>query len=193
MTDRKSHCIRTKKMNPDETPFEDLKVVGFCSHNPEKYPADRQFLACFSNWWEASIKMTIDDTEMTFFCVEQWMMWNKAVVMGDHETAEKILQSRDPREIKKLGREVKNYDDAKWAAVKFEIVKQGVIAKFQQHSELRDILLKTGTKTIAEAAHYDKQWGIGLHRTNPDTQDSTKWQGDNLLGQCLMEAREVIR
>jgi len=42
------------------------------------------------------------------------MMYHKAMVFLDRETAKKIMEISDPRKIKQLGREVKNFHEDVW-------------------------------------------------------------------------------
>lgn len=51
-------------------------------------------------------------------------------------------------------------------------------------------LLETGTEVIAEAASYDRIWGIGLSAT--EAVKVSQWPGQNLLGQILMEIRSNL-
>lgn len=90
------------------------------------------------------------------------MMAEKARLMGDNEVREQILATDDPREIKKLGRVVKDFDARLWDMEKSQVVVNGNLHKFGQNPELRDFLLSTGDKVLVEASPYDKIWGIGL-------------------------------
>jgi ribA/ribD-fused uncharacterized protein len=81
----------------------------------------------------------------------------------------------------------------KWNPIKYEKVKVGVKAKFQQNDELKKILLDTGDSLICEASPRDKEWGIGMGSNNPLIQDPKNWKGDNLLGEMLMEIRNELR
>jgi len=143
----------------------------------------------FSNWYTR--KMTIDGT--VFNCVEQYMMFIKACTFDDYENAMKILCSNSPREQKKLGRQVKNYDDAKWSKIRETVVLQACYTKFTQHEDLKQLLLDTEGTTLVEASPYDKIWGIGLDKYHPDAMIREKWQGQNLLGQVLTNVRESIK
>lgn len=105
----------------------------------------------------------------------------------------KILVATSPEEVKKLGREVRNYDEAIWAKNKYEIVKTGNFHKFSQHKELKDFLINTGEKILAEASPVDLIWGIGLAEDHPDVKNSGKWKGLNLLGFALMEVRDKMK
>jgi len=50
--------------------------------------------------------------------VEQYLLAEKPSTFVDTETEQNILKTSDPQEIKKLGREVKNYDDEVWGNLK---------------------------------------------------------------------------
>ena len=58
---------------------------------------------------------------------------------------------------------------------------------------MMETLLATGNAILAECSPRDKDWGILLSTSDPEVQDITKWRGENLLGQVLMEVREELR
>src|SRR5579871_1207421 len=187
-------------MNPEKVDLKDLKVFGFWSHKPEKYPKDRQWFSSFSNWFLSSFVIReFDDVqdetnpEISFIMIEQYMMWMKARRYKDYEIAEKILKETDPAAMKDLGRKVKNYNDKDWSKVRYDIVKRGLLAKFQQNECLKQNLLRTDDKILAECSKFDRIWGIGLAPNNPETQDVNKWLGQNLLGKGLMEIRSIVQ
>ena len=66
------------------------------------------------------------------------------------------------------------------------------MSKFSQNSNLKDILLSTKNKIIAEASPRDKIWGIGLGSKNPNSKNKNEWKGTNILGWALMKARESL-
>ncbi|CAD7973578.1 unnamed protein product [Amoebophrya sp. A25] len=143
-----------------------------------------------------------------YCCVEQEMMYEKALLFNDQETADKILKEKDPGKVKQLGREVRNYDDEIWCQKRYGVVLRAVRAKFFQDSELATILRKSGKKIIVEAAWYDKVWGVGFSEYGDGTNDKrgikwqgvedkfdvgpTEWSGTNLLGRALMQVREEV-
>ena len=188
-------------MNPQSVPLKDLTVYGFWSHNPSKYPKDRQWFSCFSNWYSSNFTLNVEpgheemDTDtgetLKFINVEQFMMYCKATRFGDIEIAHKIMNETNPKELKALGRKVKGYDDKIWSKFRYAIVLRGLNAKFGQNEDLMKYLLQTGTKLLAEASPYDNIWGIGLAPNDPKTQDPMKWNGLNLLGKGLVEVRNT--
>ena len=128
--------------------------------------------------------------EKTFNCGEQAFHYAKAIIFGDEETAQKILNEPEPSKQKELGRTVSNFNNEVWNNVSYFIMLQIQIAKFSQPG-LYDILMDTGDANIIEGAYYDKQWGNG--KSPNDTFEDNKPNGKNLLGKAIMEAREIIR
>ena len=120
-------------------------------------------------------------------------MAQKAWLFKDIEIFSKILDSTDPKEIKALGREVKNFDPKIWNQHKFEIVVKGNLCKFGENQELKEFLLSSGNKILVEASPYDKIWGIGMKEGTPGIDNPTNWKGENLLGFALMEVRDELR
>lgn len=128
-----------------------------------------------------------------FNCCEQWMMWHKACVFGDAETAKKIERELNPAAQKALGREVKNFDPVVWDTVKEDIVFAGNFLKFTQNEHLRTFLKQFPFDTIfAEAAPWDPVWGIGIGPTAPFALDPSQWRGQNLLGKAISRVRKLI-
>lgn len=143
----------------------------------------------FSNWYPA--KFTYKGVD--FVTSEQAMMWEKAMTFGDTETASEILLTSDPKEQKALGRVVRGYDDAHWTLVRRELVRDICLEKFRQNPNLKETLLATSGTELVEASPVDKIWGIGLGAADPRAQNKATWQGLNLLGEVLTEAREIIK
>lgn len=56
--------------------------------------------------------MTVEG--ITYNCCEQYMMYQKALLFNDTETAEQILSQQEPKIQKDLGRKVKNFDQEIW-------------------------------------------------------------------------------
>lgn len=132
-------------------------------------------------------------SKISFNCAEQAMMYAKACLFKDLDTAEKILKETNPRFQKDLGRLVKNYDDVIWNKKRFEIIKMINYYKFSQNEALKEFLLSTGDHIICEASPWDKIWGIGLSTTDSRTFNVETWEGRNLLGRVLMSVRETLR
>lgn len=153
-----------------------------CFHNPNE---ENGYL---SNWYLSDF--VVDG--ISFSSMEQYMMYQKAVVFGDNAIEKDILSTTDVAEIKAFGRKVSNYDDAVWNGVRQIIVYRGLLEKFRQNKELAELLLATGDAILAECAVKDRIWGIGLNMRDDDRLDIGKWKGQNLLGFALMEVRKHL-
>jgi ribA/ribD-fused uncharacterized protein len=143
----------------------------------------------FSQWHMKSFSQD----GIIFNCAEQYMMYQKAMLFGDKETADKILAAEHPSDQKKLGRLVRNYDQKIWDANKYKIVYNGNMLKFTQNPKLLATLLETENKTLVEASPYDSIWGIGLDENAPGIENEENWKGENLLGYVLTDVRDNIR
>jgi len=143
----------------------------------------------FSQWHKSKFKIN----DLLFNSAEQYMMYSKAKLFGDNETADKILQSTNVREQKKLGREVKNFNLEIWNRNAINIVYEGNKAKFTQNPEYLELLLSTKGKTIVEASPTDRVWGIGMTRENKNSNNIFEWNGTNWLGIVLTELREELQ
>ncbi len=138
-----------------------------------------------SNWYRR--KFVIDDFE--YLHVEQYMMARKAKLFHDSARYTAILRATKPWECKDLGKQITPFDAKAWDAVKYDIVKAGNRAKFEQNPDLKKALLDTGDAILAEASPKDKIWGIGLDAQAAMHVDMSEWPGQGLLGRALMELR----
>ncbi|XP_019853895.1 PREDICTED: uncharacterized protein LOC100638431 [Amphimedon queenslandica] len=154
----------------------------------EKFTFFWQSQSPFSQWHPSEFK--IDG--ITFCCCEQYMMYQKAILFGDDEAAQKILDTSEPREQKAIGRTVRNFDDKVWKENCRDIVKRGNKAKFTQNEDLKEKLMSTIGTTLVEASPRDRIWGIGLGASNPKALNRKTWRGTNWLGQAITEVREEI-
>lgn len=134
-------------------------------------------------------KNEIDNAVHEFTSAEQYMMYSKAMLFLDRDTANKILRTNDVKAIKQLGREVKYFDEIVWDFNKTRIVYEGNKAKFTQNEGLKETLFATKGTTLVEAAPNDAIWGIGLAEDDPSAKKRETWQGKNLLGEILTQLR----
>ena len=132
-----------------------------------------------------------DEEEYAYSSAEQAIMHIKAILMGDNIVAEKIMQTSNPGEAKKLGRQVKCFDQGRWDAHVSSIAYAVLYAKFSQNPELMAVLLCTRYAILAEAAPRDCIWGIG--RSVGAAKQGAPWRGRNLLGRTLMRVRMAMR
>lgn len=152
----------------------------------------------FSNWDLSPFNTTIVDLygeqhNIRVNCAEQAMMLWKAAVHGDVESWNKILRTSHPAEQKKLGRQIQNFDDGHWGAIRQPLAEQYLYDKFTQCEYHRSILINSEKRILVEASPYDAVWGIKMGMNDyPNILNPSLWKGQNLLGVCLMNVRERI-
>ena len=105
----------------------------------------------------------------------------QAMKFNDTDYQEEIRQVDAPLRAKQLGNSRSKPLRADWESVKDDVMRKAVLAKFTQHTDLRDILLSTGEAHLVEHAKYDAYWGDGYA------------DGKNMLGVILMEVRGQIK
>jgi ribA/ribD-fused uncharacterized protein len=151
-------------------------------------------LVCFKSGWPSQwFKSSFTLNDITYNCCEQRMMHMKALIFEDYENAELILNHEEPKEQKKLGRIVKNFDEEIWNKIADIIVYEANLAKFSQNTNLKKLLLDTNNDEIIECSPYDNIWGNGLNITDTLNTPKEQWKGTNRLGKALMKVRDTLR
>jgi ribA/ribD-fused uncharacterized protein len=142
----------------------------------------------FSQWYMHDI--VIDG--VMYNCCEQYMMAEKANLFNDPEAWAMIMEARNPRDQKQLGRKVNNFDLNIWNSKCRNIVYRANLAKFSD-PELEKYLMSFGENAIiAEASPSDTIWGIGLRFDDPLALDVRTWKGTNWLGEAIMSVRRTL-
>lgn len=184
---------------------EERNVILFYGHTPEtaKKATGKAKYQYLSNWSRCEFQYK----ERMFYSSEQYLMWRKARLFKDKERAQLILDAvteddlevgekewnAKMKKVKKLGREVEDFDLTTWEEHRFQIMIDGLYEKFSQDESLKNILLGTGYDILCECTARDSIWANGLSLTNPDSRNPKKWKGLNLLGRALMRTRKRLR
>ena len=126
-------------------------------------------------------------------CAEQFFIAEQARLLGDESSFHLIMEVKDPREHKRLGRKVRRFDHVTWDRERVNVAFAGNYAKISQNPDMRRCLLSTGDRLMAEASPFDPVWGIGLRADNPDASCRSRWPGQNLLGHVLQDVRQLLR
>lgn len=137
----------------------------------EKIGSFKEEYYFLSNFYDAPVtynRITYKNNEAAFQAQK---------VLTDEERM--AFSSLNATEAKKLGRKVSlRYD---WEAVKVQVMKDIVYAKFSQNEELCDKLIATGDAYLEEGNDWgDRIWG------------TVDGKGANILGKILMEVREKL-
>ena len=130
-----------------------------------------------SNFYEVPVKLgnlTFGSTEAAF----QGSKYKAALVdqKEQFEFLQDMIQA-NPSQSKKLGKRLRIGLD-KWESIKVTCMREVVKAKFDQHDDLRHLLLGTGAALLVESNTWgDRYWG------------RCEGKGLNVLGSILMELR----
>lgn len=139
-------------------------------YNPKEQP-----YGCFSNFARFGFHLDGKDwpTSEHYFQAQKFA---GTPHMGD------VLRAPTPRAAAAIGRDRQRPLRQDWEAVKDDVMRAAVRAKFTQNPALREVLLSTGEAPLIEAAPKDYYWGCGADGS-----------GQNRLGEILMEIRAELR
>jgi ribA/ribD-fused uncharacterized protein len=180
--------VRYSVDNLDNLPLE-LQLKNISTRSTDSAVLFHGVHSIYSNFHFA--KFELDGK--TFVTSEQCFQYEKARRCGDDETSSKIMDTIDPVQQYYLGRKLTPTQD-QWDNVRAEqVMEMAVKAKFAQNEDLKNELLLTGKKQFIECNAHDKLWGVGLSINNVDALDKSKWMGQNLLGNVLVNVRESLK
>lgn len=162
-----------------------VKYLLFWGHEER---SDQLTKTCFSQWYPSPFEVN----GVRYLTAEHYMMAEKARLFGDEERLAQILSCEHPGEAKKFGRLVEGFNNETWNAHRFDIVVAGNMGKFGQNDALKQFLVGTGDRVLVEASPIDRIWGIGLAADDRAAENPASWNGLNLLGFALMEARQQL-
>lgn len=131
-----------------------------------------------SNFFSSPI---IDENETHYTSSEQFFQHKKALFHGYTLTADKILRTRDPYELKRLGNKVTQSQE--WKDMEEETMLTILRAKFLQNPNLYQILIDTGSLHLHEASA-DHKWSTGAELASKALQMGS-WPGQDRMGFLL--------
>jgi ribA/ribD-fused uncharacterized protein len=94
--------------------------------------------------------------------------------------------------IKKMGRNVSNFDAERWSSESIDIMANCVFHKFSEDEYAMQKLLETGNALICEASPRDPRWGVGVGAQKA-VKGQEYWKGKNQLGIILQCIRHAVR
>jgi ribA/ribD-fused uncharacterized protein len=162
-----------------------VKYLFFWGHQKSRLGVTK---SCFSQWYDSPFT----ESGVTYQTAEHYMMAEKARLFSDEDAARRVVAALNPGEAKRIGREVKGFDEQVWRLHRFGIVVRANLLKFGQNPDLREFLISTGSRVLVEASPVDRIWGIGLAADDPAAENPDLWKGLNLLGFALMDVRDQL-
>ncbi len=97
------------------------------------------------------------------------------------EREELVRCARTPTLAKRLATRWRDERRSDWSAVRVGVMREALAAKFDQHPDLRELLVRTRSRRLREHTELDSFWGDG-------GDDS----GENMLGRLLMDVRRGL-
>ena len=143
--------------------------------NPILFYKTNEPYGCFSNFSRHGI--TLDGE---FWPTTEHYFQAQKFAGTEHEKI--VHDAKTPGDAARLGRDRQRRLRADWESVKDDIMRRAVKAKFEQHADIRQILLGTSDAEIIEKTSDDHYWGIG-----------SRGDGKNMLGVILIEVREQLK
>jgi N-glycosidase YbiA len=135
----------------------------------------REDYGCFSNFSDHGFEL-----DQLYWCTSEHYFQAQKFIGTPHLEAIRLVKT--PKDAAKMGRERKRPLRADWEIIKDDVMRKAVLAKFQTHTDIREILFSTGDEEIVENAPGDYYWGCGADGS-----------GKNMLGKILMEVRVLLK
>ena len=188
-------CLPTKKSKINDTVsnsnerdvLEEKATMFVTAPNGEELVLFKSGYSPLSNFYPMAT-FKIDGQEYNSVC--KWIAASKARYCDDKEALEKILKTKSSGYAKIM--ENKIAANKKWLKGAYAVTIRGIEEKFKQNKNLQDLLLKTGSATIAEANEWNSFWTIGVDIDDYDSHNKKKWCGKNMMGKALMRIRNEI-
>ena len=93
------------------------------------------WLASFPFSYHHIAPFTVDNK--VYNCVEQYLMYRKAITFDHNEVANKVSLAKTASEHRSLGKTISPFDGTLWRQVEEKIAKKVLQAKFSQNEDLR--------------------------------------------------------
>ena len=138
-----------------------------------------------SNFYQIEIKFN----GKFFKSSEQAYQYEKASVCRDAMRMERIYRAHTPKDAKDIGYEVKT--TPLWDKLKDDRMREILDAKFSQNADIRGKLMETYGLYLIEGST-DGYWGAGKRLYSKELLEG-RWNGQNRLGEMLVELRTDLR
>lgn len=153
---------------PAPAPEENMTPIEFYTKLPEYKELTTAYPAA----------MTIDGK--SYPTVEHYMQAMKFPSNPTYQ--ERIRTAKTAAVAKSLGSTTEVPTRPDWDTARDEAMKKALEAKFTQNPQLKQLLLDTGNRPLADASPSESYWGLGRNK-----------KGTNRLGTLLMELRSALR
>ena len=170
-------------------------ISSTCPDNEGSKKTDEVFLIysskCPLHVMNTEYPFRVNDQEYT--CIEQFVSEAKCLHFHDKIRASQIRTETDPKAMRRIGERIAGYVNAEWLPHVPRVLSEAIYAKFHDAQAVgaQEELLATGDLIIGEASRNTK-YGTGIHISDPNAADHTKWEGENLIGTLLRATRDEL-
>ena len=175
---------------------DNIKRIQYPELMPERVftPVEGGVQAYFTKFSPLSnfFPSTIQEGGKIFPTSEHYFTYKKALHFEDKDTAQAILETKEPETVKMLGKKIQGYNKSEWYKVSTEYLFSAMMLKFTQNEDLKGFLLSTTGNKLIEASGTDKFWGIGQSLRSSDLFNQAKWTGKNIAGKTLERVRQTL-
>lgn len=145
------------------------------------------YFNCLSNFYPS---VFVDKNGTIYKNLEQYINYRKAICFNDIALANKVLETSDPFESRKIISEL-DCDPKAWDSMKMDIIRNGMILKFTQNIWMGRYLVNTKPKKLIFSDSNDSDFGIGFSVDQAPKTYEKEW-GYNKMGILLMDVREFL-
>ena len=132
----------------------------------------------------------------TYNSVKQAIAAELAKSFNDQDNLQRIMNAENPSDITYSVVDVpgdKDANEIQWNNTIKKLIVDVNINKFNTYPELKERLLQTKDAILGAYIPNDTLLGIGIPLDDNNSQQSSKWTGQNILGKALMDIRLKIK
>ena len=125
-----------------------------------------------------------------YSCAQQYIAHQEALLFGDQEAAEKILNTADSDDISRI--QVKGFNREMWEQHEEQIKIDANVHRFSQNEELLKLLYNTDDLHLG-CMGSNRRYGTGMMIDSDEALNKERWTGENRGGEALMAARDILK
>ena len=129
--------------------------------------------------------------DVRYFSVEQYLLYQYALIMGDEKACQEILETKTPKKLSKIDVKTKEERCYLWAVQRQEFLLKATLAKFKKDIHLFSMLC--GVRGEIVYISKDNFMGIGMEIKDNVVPPKKEWLGENMLGYTLMYVRKKLQ
>lgn len=150
--------------------------------------------AASDGFLDPQYRSPIEYRKATFGSAAHLLVYLEARFYGDEANEARARFATTPQVVQAVGRAIRRDPvlERAWHQQRAREIKFAQQLKFEQHPELAERLVGTGSALLCYANPTERIWGIGVADDHPNACHPTRWPGLNLLGVALTVVRTQL-